>query len=40
VAAGEDVRAGRWRGQGKVECGIHFVSGKMVRGPLPQENAA
>jgi phosphoadenosine phosphosulfate reductase len=40
VAAGEDERAGRWRGQAKVECGIHFVNGKMVRGPLPQENAA
>lgn len=24
VADGEDPRAGRWRGQGKVECGIHF----------------
>ncbi|WP_114394161.1 phosphoadenylyl-sulfate reductase [Oleisolibacter albus] len=23
VAAGEDVRAGRWRGQAKTECGIH-----------------
>jgi phosphoadenosine phosphosulfate reductase len=23
VAPGEDVRAGRWRGKGKVECGIH-----------------
>ncbi|MBO6518937.1 MAG: phosphoadenylyl-sulfate reductase [Rhodospirillales bacterium] len=23
VFAGEDVRAGRWRGTGKVECGIH-----------------
>jgi phosphoadenosine phosphosulfate reductase len=40
VAAGEDERAGRWRGQAKVECGIHFVNGKMVRGPLPQESAA
>jgi phosphoadenosine phosphosulfate reductase len=25
VAAGEDARAGRWRGKGKVECGIHAV---------------
>ena len=31
VAAGEDPRAGRWRGQDKDECGIHFVDGKMVR---------
>jgi phosphoadenosine phosphosulfate reductase len=23
VAPGEDARAGRWRGRGKVECGIH-----------------
>lgn len=37
VAAGEDPRSGRWRGQEKVECGIHFVDGKMVRGPLPPE---
>lgn len=31
VAAGEDPRAGRWRGQAKEECGIHFKDGKMVR---------
>jgi len=31
VAAGEDPRSGRWRGQEKDECGIHFVNGKMVR---------
>lgn len=36
VNEGEDERAGRWRDSGKVECGIHFVNGKMVRGPLPQ----
>jgi phosphoadenosine phosphosulfate reductase len=24
VAAGEDARAGRWRGQSKTECGIHM----------------
>lgn len=36
VAAHEDARAGRWRGTGKVECGIHFVGGKMLRG-LPTE---
>lgn len=33
VAPGEDPRAGRWRGQDKVECGIHIVDGKIVRGP-------
>jgi phosphoadenosine phosphosulfate reductase len=35
VAAGEDPRAGRWRGQQKEECGIHFVDGKMVRTGAP-----
>ena len=24
VKPGEDIRAGRWRGRGKTECGIHF----------------
>ena len=33
VAPGEDPRAGRWRGQGKEECGIHFVDGKITRSP-------
>jgi phosphoadenosine phosphosulfate reductase len=33
VAPGEDPRAGRWRGSEKVECGIHFINGKVVRGP-------
>ncbi|GLQ19095.1 phosphoadenylyl-sulfate reductase [Algimonas porphyrae] len=28
VAEGEDPRAGRWRNQGKTECGIHMVDGK------------
>ena len=32
VAPGEDPRAGRWRGRAKVECGIHFVNGRAVRG--------
>ncbi|WGI20781.1 phosphoadenylyl-sulfate reductase [Amylibacter sp. IMCC11727] len=33
VAAGEDPRSGRWRGQDKVECGIHFgADGTVVRG--------
>ncbi len=31
VAPGEDPRAGRWRGEDKVECGIHFVNGQAVR---------
>lgn len=31
VAADEDPRAGRWRGQDKEECGIHFVDGKIMR---------
>jgi phosphoadenosine phosphosulfate reductase len=31
IEAGEDPRAGRWRDQVKVECGIHFVDGKLVR---------
>jgi phosphoadenosine phosphosulfate reductase len=31
VAAGEDARAGRWRGSEKTECGIHFENGKLVR---------
>lgn len=32
VAKGEtDPRAGRWRGQDKTECGIHFENGKVVR---------
>jgi phosphoadenosine phosphosulfate reductase len=36
VAPGEDPRAGRWRGQDKVECGIHFENGKAVRTPLKE----
>lgn len=31
VAAGESPRAGRWRGQGKEECGIHVVNGRIIR---------
>lgn len=37
VKPGEDPRAGRWRGQEKVECGIHFINGKIVRGPIAPE---
>jgi phosphoadenosine phosphosulfate reductase len=36
VAAGEDERAGRWRGTEKTECGIHFKDGRIVRGPGTQ----
>jgi len=32
VAAGEDERAGRWRGKGKVECGIHVSPEKSGSG--------
>ena len=31
IAAGEDERAGRWRGTEKDECGIHIVDGNVVR---------
>jgi len=34
VKEGEDPRAGRWRGEEKTECGIHFVDGK----PQPINN--
>lgn len=34
VNDGEDPRAGRWRDLAKEECGIHFVDGKAVRGPV------
>jgi len=40
VKPGEDPRAGRWRGSAKQECGIHFVGGKVVRGPLPHPDQA
>jgi len=31
VAKDEDERSGRWRGSEKVECGIHFGDGRLVR---------
>jgi phosphoadenosine phosphosulfate reductase len=31
VKPGEDPRAGRWRGQDKTECGIHFTNGTLIR---------
>jgi phosphoadenosine phosphosulfate reductase len=40
VKPGEDERAGRWRGTAKVECGIHFINGRAVRGPVTTESAA
>ena len=40
VAPGEDPRAGRWRGQTKEECGIHFAGGRIVRGTPAEEDAA
>ncbi|WP_322893525.1 MULTISPECIES: phosphoadenylyl-sulfate reductase [unclassified Yoonia] len=38
VGAGEDPRAGRWRGSEKTECGIHFENGKIVR-PLAERTS-
>lgn len=32
VGADEDQRAGRWRGTGQEECGIHIVDGGLRRG--------
>jgi phosphoadenosine phosphosulfate reductase len=40
VAPGEDPRSGRWRGQDKEECGIHFVDGRAVRGGETQGEKA
>ncbi len=40
VKPGEDPRAGRWRGSQKTECGIHFINGKAVRGPVTSEESA
>jgi phosphoadenosine phosphosulfate reductase len=31
VAPGEDIRAGRWPGTEKTECGLHFVGGAVRR---------
>lgn len=35
VAAGEDERDGRWRGQSKIECGLHIQSGVKVLSTKP-----
>lgn len=38
VADGEDERDGRWRGQGKIECGLHMqVNGDRHEHHQPQE---
>lgn len=37
VAEGEDSRSGRWRGQEKTECGIHFEDGKLVQSERTME---
>jgi len=34
VTQGADPRAGRWQGHDKSECGIHFVDGRVVPGPM------
>lgn len=39
VGASEDARAGRWRGAGRDECGIHTVGGKFVRSAKEKETA-
>ncbi len=39
VRPGEDPRAGRWRGQDKTECGIHFENGTLVRPNVEGEAA-
>lgn len=38
VTPGEDVRAGRWAGSDKTECGIHFIDGKAVRAVFTGED--
>lgn len=37
IGPGEDPRAGRWRGQNKVECGIHFDGRQWVRQTRPDQ---
>ena len=37
VAAGEDPRSGRWRGQAKTECGLHVEDGRLVPARLVRE---
>lgn len=40
VKDGEDPRSGRWRNTAKEECGIHFINGKLVRGPVAVGSAS
>ena len=40
VRQGEDIRAGRWRGSEKSECGIHFINGRAVRGPVSEKETS
>ncbi len=35
VQAGEDARAGRWRGREKIECGLHSASPTVTAFPAP-----
>jgi phosphoadenosine phosphosulfate reductase len=39
VAAGEDERAGRWKGQQKTECGIHNKKSRYAQFLLQQEDS-
>ncbi|KAF2104966.1 Phosphoadenosine phosphosulfate reductase thioredoxin [Rhizodiscina lignyota] len=40
VAAGEDERAGRWKGQAKTECGIHNKRSRYAQFLMEQEQKA
>jgi 3'-phosphoadenosine 5'-phosphosulfate sulfotransferase (PAPS reductase)/FAD synthetase len=35
VDAGEDARAGRWKGHDKLECGIHVQEDILVQEDIP-----
>lgn len=41
VESGEHLRAGRWAGWNKTECGLHMVNGKLMRAsqPAPAQEA-
>jgi len=36
VADSDDIRAGRWQGRAKTECGIHISSAGVVSARLPK----
>jgi phosphoadenosine phosphosulfate reductase len=38
VGVSEDMRAGRWRGMDKTECGIHFKDGQLNRSDASQRD--